>query len=264
MAPKRNTAPTMKDVAAEAGVALGTVSKVYNNLPVRDEYREKVLAAAHKLGYSVNRYARGFKTNRTNTVALIWPTLRNPFFAYLSDAMIGELTRRDYRAIVSITNYDGQAEQRCLDMVRQNKVDGVIALTYNPDLEVAPDLPFVSIDRHFRAGVPCVASDNFGGGQLAAQKLLELGCQKLLFLREIEKRLRVRGVLVPTHVQMIGFDGIYRFDSEDLSCSTIVQPIPLLAETCVDILLKEDKSDLPSLICLPVSYAPGGTTRDGA
>lgn len=53
-------------------------------------------------------------------------------------------------------------------MVRQNKVDGVIALTYNPDLEVAPDLPFVSIDRHFRAGVPCVASDNFGGGQLAA------------------------------------------------------------------------------------------------
>ena len=168
MAPKRNTAPTMKDVAAEAGVALGTVSKVYNNLPVRDEYREKVLAAANKLGYSVNHYARGFKTNRTNTVALIWPTLRNPFFAYLSDAMIGELTRRDYRAIVSITNYDGQAEQRCLDMVRQNKVDGVIALTYNPDLEVAPDLPFVSIDRHFRTGVPCVASDNFGGGQLAA------------------------------------------------------------------------------------------------
>ena len=154
MAPKRNTAPTMKDVAAEAGVALGTVSKVYNNLPVWDEYREKVLAAAHKLGYSVNRYARGFKTNRTNTVALIWPTLRNPFFAYLSDAMIGELTRRDYRAIVSITNYDGQAEQRCLDMVRQNKVDGVIALTYNPDLEVAPDLPFVSIDRHLEPVCP--------------------------------------------------------------------------------------------------------------
>ena len=41
MASKGNTAPTMKDVVAEAGVALGTVSKVYNNLPVRDEYWEK-------------------------------------------------------------------------------------------------------------------------------------------------------------------------------------------------------------------------------
>ena len=332
MAPKRNTAPTMKDVAAEAGVALGAVSKVYNNLPVRDEYREKVLAAAHKLGYSVNRYARGLKINRTNTVALIWPTLRNPFFAYLSDAIIEELTRRDYRAIVSITNYDGQAEQRCLDMVRQNKADGVIALTYNPDLEVAPDLPFVSIDQHFRAGVPCVASDNFGGGQLAAQKLLELGCQKLLFLRlgsaiagepdkrqagfeatcrersipfdslsvqneegftpfdtfldahlhsgvfdydgifcntdrlcyEIEKRLRARGVLVPTHVQMIGFDGIYRFDSEDLSCSTIVQPAEQIARAAVDLLLVQDRANLPAMVCLPVTYRAGGTTKDSA
>ena len=116
--------------------------------------------------------------------------------------MIGVLMRREYRAIVTITNYDKQAEQRCLNMVRQNKVDGIIALTYNclnmvrqnkvdgiialtynPDLEVDPAIPFVSIDRHFRAEVPCVSSDNFGGGQLAARKLLQLGCRKLLFLR---------------------------------------------------------------------------------
>ena len=54
---------------------------------------------------------------------------------------------------------------------------------------------------------------------------------------EIEKRLRARGVLVPTHVQMIGFDGIYRFDSEDLSCSTIVQPAEQIARAAVDLLL---------------------------
>ena len=292
---KTSAAPTMKDVAAEAGVALGTVSKVFNDLPVRPESRRKVLDAARKLGYSVNSYARGFKTNKTRTVALIWPTLRNPFFAYLSDAMIGVLMRREYRAIVTITNYDKQAEQRCLDMVRQNKVDGIIALTYNPDLEVDPAIPFVSIDRHFRAEVPCVSSDNFGGGQLAARKLLELGCRKLLFLRlgtdvasEADKRragfeavCREGGVpfeslsvqneegfapfdaFFPDDVQMIGFDGIYRFDSEDLHCSTIVQPVGQIARTAVDLLLSPDRASLPALVCLPVSYRPGGTTKDG-
>ena len=68
-------------------------------------------------------------------------------------------------------------------MVQQNKVDGIIGLTYNPELDIDPRLPYVSIDRYFSPSVPCVASDNFGGGQLAAEKLLELGCTRPLFLR---------------------------------------------------------------------------------
>ena len=91
---KKPTAPTMKDVAAEAGVALGTVSKVFNNIPVGEEYRVRVLDAARKLGYRVNSYARGLKTNKTNTAALVWPTLRHPFFGSLADAIIGALMQR--------------------------------------------------------------------------------------------------------------------------------------------------------------------------
>ena len=330
MTRKSTAAPTMKDVAAEAGVALGTVSKVFNNTPVGEEYRVRVLDAARKLGYQVNSYARGLKTNKTNTAALVWPTLWHPFFASLADAIVGCLMKRGYRTIVTITNYDSQAEQRCIDLVRQNKVDGIIALTYNPDLDVDPDLPFVSIDRHFKAGVPCVASDNFSGGQLAAAKLIELGCRRLLFLRrgsgvageadkrrmgfeaacrekdlpfdslylldeagfdpfdaflaehihggifdydgifcntdrlcyEIQKRLEGLGIHVPADVQMIGYDGIRKFDSDELFCSTIIQPVDQMAQTAVDLLLDDDRSSLPALICLPVRYQPGGTTRD--
>ena len=50
----KRSMPTMKDVAAEAGVALGTVSKVFNGIPVGENYRLKVEAAAEKLGYQVN------------------------------------------------------------------------------------------------------------------------------------------------------------------------------------------------------------------
>lgn len=327
---KKSNAPTMKDVAAEAGVALGTVSKVFNNISVGEEYRVKVEQAAQKLGYQVNNYARGLKTNKTYTVALIWPTIRHPFFGALGDAVIEKLMNCGYRTIVAITNYDAKAEQKCLDMVRQNKVDGIIALTYNPTLEVDEQLPFVSIDRHFNSTVPCVASDNFGGGQLAAKKLLELGCKKLLFLRigsgvageadkrrlgfesvcldqkidfqsfclldeqgygpfhtflkehitskgleydgifcntdrlahEIGKMLQQMGIRIPQDVQLIGYDGIRKFDSDEFFCSTIVQPVEQMAQTAVELLLTADRSRLPSLVCLPVHYRPGGTTKD--
>lgn len=56
---KHSSAPTMKDVAQEAGVALGTVSKVFNDLPVGESYRLRVEEAAQKLGYHVNSYAGG-------------------------------------------------------------------------------------------------------------------------------------------------------------------------------------------------------------
>ena len=56
-------------------VALGTVSKVFNGIPVGKSYRERVEAAAERLGYSVNSYARGLRASKTNTIALILPCL---------------------------------------------------------------------------------------------------------------------------------------------------------------------------------------------
>lgn len=173
----------MKDVAREAGVALGTVSKVFNGIAVGEEYRKRVLKAAKKLNYQVNTYARGLKTNQTRNIALLFPTLRHPFFSALADEIIAVLTKRGQHAILMITGYDAEAEQKSLTMVRQNKVDGIIGLTYHPNLVIDDDMPFVTIDRHFNANVPCVSSDNFGGGEMAANKLLELGCKKLLFMR---------------------------------------------------------------------------------
>ena len=173
----------MKDVAREAGVSLGTVSKVFNGIHVGEEYKRRVLHAAEKLQYEVNSYARGLKTNKTDSVALLVPTLRHPFFSALTDEIAKSLARRNLRLILILTNYDPEAEQKALVMVRQNKIDGVIGLTYNPDLVINETIPFVTIDRHFNAGVPCVSSDNFGGGELAARKLLSLGAKKLLFLR---------------------------------------------------------------------------------
>lgn len=175
--------PTMKDVALESGLSLATVSKVINGLPVGKASRQKVEAAIKKLGYQVNNYARALKSNKTYSVALVLPSLKHPFFAYLTDELTKSLMSRGYRAILMITNYDPDAEQKSFAMVRSNKMDGVIALTYSPDLEVSDSISIVTIDRHLGEDIPCVSSDNFRGGELAAKKLIELGCRKLLFMR---------------------------------------------------------------------------------
>lgn len=228
------------------------------------------------------------------------------------------------------TDNDPKAEQEYITMAQQNKVDGIIGLTYNPDLHVDENTPFVSIDRSMGAHIPCVASDNFSGGQMAAEKLSDLGCKNVAFLRigssltnepnkrkagfengclarnlqysskilqdgdsvsefedfltehmhngkldfdglfcvtdliayEVLKILKKLKIRVPEDVQVIGFDGIQAFGDGDYICSTIVQPVQDIAEMCVELLLQGNMSAKPPLICLPVSYMYGGTTKE--
>lgn len=324
--------PTMKDVARESGLSLATVSKVINGLPVGKASRQKVEAAIDKLGYHVNAYARALKSSKTYSVALVMPSLKHPFFAHLTDELTKCLTRYGYRAQLMITNYDPEAERKSFAMVRTNKMDGVIALTYSPDLEVGESIPIVTIDRHLDEDIPCISSDNFRGGELAAKKLIELGCKKLLFMRitskiqgEPNKRcsgfenicqtqnvdydtlllcddaddleesvcrfleehikdgyleydgifcnsdvlasrvirfLNDKNISVPDQVQIIGYDGIIDRFTDQYVCSTIEQPLAMMAETAVTVLLNPTETTLGANICLPVRYVPGGTTKD--
>ena len=325
-------AVTMSDVAREAGVALGTVSKVINGLPVGESYRRKVEAAVEKLDYRVNPSAKALKSNHTSTIALILPNTIIPFFALLTQYVNMALERRGYKMMLCFSEYDRDREQELISMVVQNRVDGIIALTYNPRLEIPKGVPFVTIDRFLGVSVPCVASDNFGGGQLAARKLAELGCRRVACLQvgsvlttEPNKRkdgfvsgcmaaglpfeicnppdgasttpleiflhrplletdhpldglfcsadlvahqaigiIRSMGLRVPEDVQVIGFDGLRILGDQEPVCSSIVQPISDLAETAVSIVLSNDFTGCTPLICLPVSYRPGGTTKDPA
>ena len=77
------------------------------------------------------------------------------------------------------------------------------------------------------------------------------------------KMLTENGYRVPEDVQLIGFDGIERFGTPgDYVISTMCQPVRQLTQKCVEIILMEDRSTVPSLTLLPVTYCYGGTTRE--
>jgi len=326
----KKTAPTVRDVAREAGVAVGTVSKVINGKPVREEYEQKVVNAIKKLNYHVNSYAQGLKASRTYTIAVLIPSANHPFFAKLIHHLNIALAKRNYRMLLYCSDYDQKLEQEFVDMAAHNKVDGIIGLTYNPDLVIPEHISFISIDRILRPDIPCISSDNFAGGQLAAEKLWELGCKKVAFFRvgssltgETNKRkagfengclihglqyemkimeddindtgvfkeflkahiknhkldfdgifcvtdalavsicdiLKDLGFKVPEDIQVIGFDGIRRLNDAGYVCSTIVQPISDIAEMAVELLLQDSSHIKPPLVCLPVTFAEGPTTK---
>lgn len=180
---KKASSPTMKNVAQEAGVALSTVSKVVNGLPVGQPYKLRVENAIKKLNYQVNSYAQGLKSSKTYTVALLIPNTQDYFFASLTYHINIALLRKNYKMLLCSTDFNSNQEQEYITMAQQNKVDGIIGLTYNSELVIEDNIPYVSIDRSMGPNIPCIACDNFAGGQLAAEKLASLGCKNVAFLR---------------------------------------------------------------------------------
>lgn len=223
---------TMKDVAKEAGVALGTVSKVINNISVGEEYKIKVNEAIKKLGYEVDIYARGMKKQKTDTIALIIPNLLNPFFASFAYYLEFELSKYNYKLL--LCNSDGHAEKevRYINMAKQNKVDGIVGITYSDiDQEISNNCKFVSIDRHFsNSDIPYVSSDNYEGGRVAAQKLIDIGCNNIAFIRTGSN------IYGETYKRKTGFIDVCEENNMSYKVLDLVEPFESLEKACSEFL----------------------------
>ena len=175
---------TMKDVALEAGVSVGTVSRVINKEKgIKEVTLQKVEQAIKTLNYIPDYYARGMKKNRTETIALILPSVWHPFFSEFAMHVENEVYKRNNKLLLCSINGTNR-EQEYLEMLRHNKVDGVVAITYSPiEKYLTSGIPFVSIDRNYSdIEIACVSSDNDSGGREAAKQLIKKGCQHLAFV----------------------------------------------------------------------------------
>ncbi|MBY5035287.1 LacI family DNA-binding transcriptional regulator [Streptococcus gallolyticus] len=174
---------TMKDVAQLAGVGVGTVSRVINNGSVKEVTKAKVLAAIEELNYEPDSYARGMKLQKTNVVALIIPTVWHPFYGEFAYYVENELAHNGYKCMLCNSDSNSERELEYIKMMQQNKVDGIIGITYSDiDPYISSNLPFVSIDRHFSDDVVSVSADNEQAGRLAAKTLMAKGCKSLAYI----------------------------------------------------------------------------------
>jgi LacI family transcriptional regulator len=291
---------TIKDVAKKAGVSVGSVSRYINNFEVKPKTKATIEDAIKELNYEPNVYARGFKVNRTNTVALIIPTVWHSFFAELAFNI--EQRLRDYGIKMILCNSEDnyEIELQYITMAKQNKVDGIIAITYSDvDKYVHSNMPIISIDRYFSENITYVTSDNFEGGRMAANELIKSGCKNIAFIGLGSKidnatRNRKKGFInyceennisytvcdsiegtqkfskmldeflyEPNDVQIIGYDGARANKEDSIKISTIRQPVESIASESARALMQiiDNKEIQQKEIILPVKFIKGYTTK---
>lgn len=175
--------PKIQDVARLAGVSPTTVSRVLNDRGyISDETREKVNKAMKELNYFPNDVARSLFNKRTNLIGVILPTVSNPFFGELTFYIENICNSLGYKILLcnSLNNIDN--EERYLEMLMRNQVDGIIVGTHNQGiLQYKNDnMAVVSIDTDLSENIPIIGSDNYNGGKIATELLLSKRCKNII------------------------------------------------------------------------------------
>lgn len=180
---------TIHDVAKLAGVAPITVSRVINNSGyVSDKVREKVNAAIAELGYVPNVLARSLKSKKTNTLALVFTDITNPFFTILARGVEDTASKAGFNVIFCNTDESQEEEDNYIQLLLQKQVDGILLVpaksnTKSIQLILDQKTPLVVLDRRVAdAKVDVVRGDSEGGAFQVTEYLINLGHRRIAIL----------------------------------------------------------------------------------
>ncbi|MFD5430140.1 LacI family DNA-binding transcriptional regulator [Streptomyces sp. NPDC127084] len=181
--------PTMKDVAARAGVGLKTVSRVVNGEPgVTPDTERKVQEAIDALGFRRNDSARVLRKGRTSSVGLVLEDLADPFYGPLSRA-VEEVARAHGALLINGSSAeDPDREQELVLALCARRVDGLIVIPAGDDHrylepEIKAGIATVFVDRP-AGGIDAdvVLSDSFGGAREGVAHLIAHGHRRIGFI----------------------------------------------------------------------------------
>src|SRR6204780_3011461 len=194
---------TIRDVAADAGVSIGTASKALNGQGrLRPETRERVAEAARRLGFAPNPLAQALLAGRTYSVGLI---TTDSFGRFSIPVMLGAedaLGAGQISVFMCDTRDDPARERQYLEMLLSRRVDGLIVtgrrIEPRPSIGRTLGIPVVyAMTQSLDSDEPAILPDDYGGGRLAAEHLLALGRRRFGHItgppRFLAARMRARG-----------------------------------------------------------------------
>lgn len=182
----------MKTIAERVGVSKTTVHRALANAGrISPTTREKILRVAEELDYRPNNLARGLRSQKSATIAVVVIGFTNSYYSTVLEGVETAATDNGYSVLIARTLGSPSRELRQLDVLREKRVDGIILAPAHPEQNVTyyrklqqNGLPFVLIDRYIpTVDSDYVTTDNFLGGYLAGKHLVGLGRTKIGFGR---------------------------------------------------------------------------------
>jgi DNA-binding LacI/PurR family transcriptional regulator len=187
---KRNgptsTVVTLKSVAEHVGLTPGTVSAVLNDSPsarsIPPETKNRIHAAAKKLNYRPNFFARTLRNKRTYTIGVIAEEIGDSYGSMVISGIEACLRKMDYFFLTVAARHDQNLLSQYSELLLQRGVEGFI--TVDTAVLEAPPLPMVAVAGHQKLqGVTNVVLDHMRAATLALNHLASLGHQRVAFMK---------------------------------------------------------------------------------
>jgi LacI family transcriptional regulator len=176
--------PTIRDVAREAGVGLGTVSRVLGGHPhVGDETRQRVTAAIERLGYHPSTSARALSRGRTHTIEVIVPLLTRYYYFEVLRGVLVVVANTDYCLNIRVLERPTDREQAFVQVDRRGHPDGLLLVRVRPSGDLVARLaragvPAVLVDAPY-PDLPDVGADHRAAAMMMMEHLLSLGHRRV-------------------------------------------------------------------------------------
>src|SRR5512139_1532358 len=181
--------PNLLDIARRAGVAPITVSRVINNSGyVSQSTRERVEASVKELGYVPNTIARGLRSKRTHTLALVVTDITNPYFTSMARGVEDVAGASNYTVIYCNTDESETKEEKYANMLAQRQVDGVLLVPACGNVKtikflLSNDINVVALDRRVsEVEIDSIRSDSEEGAYRLVKLLIELGHRRIAMM----------------------------------------------------------------------------------